>query len=159
MGLEIERKYLVDKQKFRPLSEGTPVHQIYLQRSHEHSIRVRIMGRQAFITIKSAISAMVRNEFEYEIPLLDAQQMFEIFDKMPAVKKIRHTEIFEGNEWVIDVFSGKNDKLLMAEIELSNELENFTKPNWVLEEVTHDPRYHNSNLALNPYNEWSDQKP
>ena len=156
MGLEIERKYLVDKDKFRPTSKGVAVEQLYLKNTKEHSVRLRIMGTQSFITIKSAISAMVRNEFEYEIPLVEAQQMFNVFKKMPTVKKIRYTEMIEGNEWVIDEFLGKNDKLLMAEIELTDEFSSFTKPNWVSEEVTNDPRFHNSNLASNPYNEWVD---
>ncbi len=156
MSLEIERKYLVDKSKFKPLSKGVAVHQMYLKKNQDHSVRVRIMGMQAFITIKSTISNMVRNEFEYEIPLTEAEQMFNIFNKMPSVKKIRYTEIVEGNEWVIDEFLEKNNRLLMAEIELKNEQETFIKPDWVFKEVTDDPRYHNSNLASNPYNEWTD---
>ena len=157
MGLEIERKYLVDKQLFKPSLTGQHVHQLYLKREKGRSVRIRIIGDHAFITIKTTISALVRNEFEYEIPLQDAHKMFELFHAMPAIKKIRYQEIIEGSEWVVDEFEGENEGLLMAEIELANTTAGFAKPKWLLGEVTNDPRFHNSNLSVSPYKKWTEK--
>jgi CYTH domain-containing protein len=157
MGLEIERKFLVDKRLFKPNSKGAHIHQIYLKKEISHSVRIRIIGSNAFVTIKTTVSAMVRNEFEYEIPLTDAQEMIEIFKDMPSVKKIRHQELIDGSEWVIDEFLENNGGLLMAEIELASTSTQFTKPKWLLKEVTDDPRYHNSNLASLPFKKWGNK--
>ena len=154
MGIEIERKFLVDKQLFKPSIKGELVHQIYLKKETSHSIRIRIMAMKAFLTIKTSVSALVRNEFEYEIPLTDAQEMIELFRDMPAIKKIRHEMVIEGSEWVIDEFLGDNKGLLMAEIELAEASTTFKNPVWLLNEVTDDPRYHNSNLASFPFKNW-----
>ncbi len=150
MGLEIERKFLVDKKLFKPLSKGKNIRQMYLNRGAGYSIRIRIMGSEAFITIKKTISDMIRNEFEYEIPLKDAEEMFDIFNEMPVIDKIRYQFLFEGHEWVVDEFYGKNKGLLLAEIELKSKETKFTKPTWLLKEVTNDSCYYNSNLAVNP---------
>ncbi len=157
MGLEIERKFLVDKRLFKPKSKGAHIHQIYLKKEISHSVRIRIIGSIAFLTIKTTISAMVRNEFEYEIPLTDAQEMIDLFKDMPSVKKIRYQELIDGSVWVIDEFLDNNKSLLMAEIELTSTSAKFTKPEWLLEEVTDDPRYHNSNLASFPFKNWADK--
>jgi len=157
MGVEIERKFLVDKHLFKPSAAGELVHQVYLKRSDRRSVRVRIIGTNAFITIKSNVSAMVKNEFEYAIPLQDAQEMMEMFKELPAIKKIRYQQIIDGSEWVIDEFMEKNEGLLMAEIELSSTSASFSKPVWLLKEVTDDLRYHNSSLAAFPYKEWAEK--
>ena len=157
MGVEIERKFLVNKQLFKPSSTGQLVHQIYLKKEKGHSVRLRIIGKQAFITIKTTVSAMVKNEFEYEIPLQDAKEMFKLFHDMPSVKKIRYTESIEGHEWVVDKFEEENEGLLMAEIELATTTTNFTKPMWLQEEVTNDFRFHNSNLSVFPYKKWAEK--
>lgn len=156
MGLEIERKFLVNKDLFKPSSKGEVIHQRYLKRGSDHSIRIRIMGNVAFLTIKSRVSDIVRNEFEYEIPLKDANEMIKIFKDQPSVEKIRYQQIHDSSLWVVDEFLGENDGLLLAEIELKKSDSMFTKPEWLLEEVTHDARYHNSNLAVLPYNRWQD---
>lgn len=157
MGLEIERKFLVDKQLFKPSTKGELVHQIYLKKEKSHSIRLRIIGEKAFFTIKTTVTALVRNEFEYEIPLKDAQEMMELFKDMPSIEKKRYQLMFEGHEWVIDEFMGANVGLLMAEIELTKTSTRFKTPGWVLKEVTDDPRYRNSNLASFPFKIWNEK--
>lgn len=157
MGIEIERKFLVNKQLFKPLTEGEFIHQIYLKKEVGHSVRIRIFGTKAFVTIKTTVTAMVRNEFEYEIPLHDAQEMIEIFKDMPAIKKIRHEQLVDESVWVIDEFLGENEGLLMAEIELATTSTKFSKPKWLLEEVTDYPRYHNSNLSSFPFKKWANK--
>ncbi len=157
MGLEIERKFLVDKKLFKPKTEGEHIHQIYLKKEISHSIRIRIYGRNAFVTIKTTVSAMVRNEFEYEIPLTDAKEMIVLFKDMPAIKKIRYKQVIKGSEWVIDEFLENNEGLLMAEIELASTSTRFTKPEWLLKEVTDEPRYHNSNLSSFPFKKWAEK--
>lgn len=154
MGVEIERKFLVDKRHFKPTSKGELIHQVYLKRNNSRSVRIRIIGKNAFITIKSTVTAMVKNEFEYAIPLHEAQEMIEIFKDLPAIKKIRYQQIIDDSECVIDEFLEKNEGLLMAEIELATTSTPFSKPNWLLNEVTDDLRYHNSNLAAFPFKEW-----
>ena len=154
MAKEIERKFLVNKLLFKPSSKGKPVHQIYLKRNQNDSIRIRIIGSKSFLTIKNTVSTMVRNEFEYEIPMNDAKEMIEIFKDLPSVEKIRYQELHDGNEWVVDEFLNKNSGLLMAEIELETTLTKFTRPEWLLDEVTDDPRYHNSNLAVISFSSW-----
>lgn len=150
MALEIERKFLVNKQLFIPSTNGERVRQLYLKRDPVHSVRVRIMGSRAFVTIKKTVTEMIRNEFEYKIPLVDAKEMFGLFKDMPAIEKIRYQETINGNTWVIDEFLGKNKGLLMAEIELPSSTTKFKKPVWLDREVTKDGHYHNSNLAVNP---------
>ncbi len=153
MALEIERKFLVDHKLFKPTSKGVKIYQLYLKREATHSVRLRIMGPKAFFTIKTTISELVRNEFEYEIPEKDAREMFELFREMPSVEKIRFHENIDGDIWVIDQFLGRNKGLLLAEIELPSVDAAFSKPEWLLNEVTNNNRYHNSNLAVNPINE------
>ncbi|MBU1014267.1 MAG: CYTH domain-containing protein [Bacteroidetes bacterium] len=157
MGVEIERKFLVDKNLFKPSVKGELVHQVYLKRNNGRSVRVRIIGTNAFITIKNTITAMVKNEFEYAIPLQDAQEMIEIFKDLPAIKKIRYQQVIDGNEWVVDEFLGENEGLLMAEIELPSTSTSFSKPAWLLKEVTDDFRFHNSSLAALPFKGWTEK--
>lgn len=151
MGIEIERKFLVNKFLYKPKKRGCKIRQIYLQKNGNRSIRIRIIDNKSFITIKSSTeNAIKRYEFEYEIPLTDAMEIFKIFSKAPSISKIRYTENVDGKEWVVDEFLDNNKGLFIAEIELSNEAENFKKPNWVLKEITEDLRYLNSNLASCP---------
>ncbi|MGI4022112.1 MAG: CYTH domain-containing protein [Janthinobacterium lividum] len=155
MGVEIERKFLVDDQKWSEFNkpEGTAYRQGYLANEKDKTIRIRIAGDKAFITIKGATEGFTRKEFEYEIPLNDAQELLESFS-LKGTSKIRYRVPVGNKVWEIDVFSGDNEGLIVAEIELNSEEETFEKPGFLLEEVTYDPRYYNSNLALHPYKSW-----
>jgi adenylate cyclase len=149
MGFEIERKFLVIDQLWNDYEKpaGKRIHQLYLHADTEKAIRVRIIGDQAFITIKSKVSDLRRVEFEYEIPLADAEDMMKTYADCPQVEKTRFFIPTSEHIWEVDVFHGKNEGLIVAEIELSDEEEPFEKPVWIAEEVTHDSSYLNVNLA------------
>lgn len=152
MGVEIERKFLVVAARWRP-GEGTLLRQGYLNRDPERTVRARIAGAQAFITIKGASRGPVRAEFEYPIPLEDAATLLQMCDG-PLIEKVRYQVEHRGCCWEVDEFLGDNRGLLLAEIELTAPDQAFERPDWVGEEVTHDPRYFNSRLAVHPYTTW-----
>lgn len=153
MALEIERKFLVDTTKWKPTDQGTLLCQAYLSIDPNPTVRVRIAGDKAFLTIKGRTQSIVRPEFEYEIPVTEAQELMKLAISNP-VEKVRHRVNFEGSIWEVDVFSGKNKGLVMAEIELESENQEFACPDWILEEVSGDRRYYNSYLSEHPYGEW-----
>lgn len=152
MGIEIERKFLVNKKLWKALDkpEGKHYRQGYLLNGKEQIVRIRIAGDQGFITIKGAGEGISRLEYEYEIPKSDAQEMLDRF-KPEGTEKIRY-RIPEGNGlvWEVDEFLGDNQGLIVAEIELDAEEQLFAHPDWLDKEVTEDPRYSNSSLALHP---------
>ena len=152
MASEIERKFLVHGAGWR---EGTRQRlcQCYLNRDKERTVRVRIAGDQAFLTIKGVTRGATRAEFEYEIPMQDAEQLLELSDG-PILEKNRYVLVHEGSRWEVDEFLGDNAGLVVAEIELESEEQPFSRPPWLGQEVTHDSRYYNSNLAGHPYREW-----
>lgn len=149
MPHEIERKYLVNRELWDavPKERFEHIHQLYLHADKEKAIRVRIMGDKAFITIKSKISTLKRLEFEYEIPKNEAQQMMIAYQNCPQLEKTRYFIPVEHHTWEVDEFHGKNEGLILAEIELDQEDELFSVPNWVAEEVSDDDQYLNVNLA------------
>jgi len=153
MPLEIERKFLVDKTTWRPEGQGTKMVQAYLGLAPYPTVRIRIAGEKAFLTIKGRSETIARPEFEYEIPVDDAREMMTLAVSSP-VEKIRYEIQHEGLTWEVDVFSGKNSGLVLAEIELESESQVFTVPEWISEEVTYDGRYYNSYLSLCPFQEW-----
>ncbi len=154
MGIEIERKFLVSGEGWRqPASAQTRFSQGYLSRDPARTVRVRIAGARAFLTIKGATRGATRAEFEYEVPLADAQALLAMCDG-PVVEKIRHLCVFEGMTWEIDEFLGANAGLVVAEIELVDEGQVFARPDWVGAEVTGDGRYVNANLAVKPFTSW-----
>lgn len=153
MATEIERKFLVDKNKWTPNGAGKKLVQVYLGVAPNPTVRVRIAGDKAFLTIKGRSETISRPEFEYEIPMPDALEMMNLAITH-AVEKTRHEVLYEGFCWQVDVFSGKNEGLILAEIELKSEDQYFTQPDWILEEVSADSRYYNSWLAENPFSEW-----
>src|SRR5690606_32751220 len=126
----------------------------YLSRAPGRTVRVRIEDDRAFLTIKGRASGLARPEFEYEIPLADASALLEMADG-PLVEKVRHYVPFGGLVWEVDEFFGDNEGLVVAEVELSCEDQAFEKPDFVGAEVTSDPRYLNSRLAVEPYSTWS----
>lgn len=158
MAVEIERKYLVKEDLWNALDKGKGIYykQGYLCTDPENTVRVRISERSAYLTIKSASKGVSRLEFEYPIPLADAE---EILDQMAAssVAKVRYEISFGGKTWEVDEFQEENEGLVVAEIELDFEAETFELPEWVAEEVTSDQRYYNSQLSLNPYSRWKDE--
>ncbi len=155
MGVEIERKFLVDHEKWKALTKlkGIAYQQGYLVNEKGKTVRIRIAGDKAFITIKGATEGFTRKEYEYEIPLKDGQELLENFN-LKGTAKTRFRITVAGKVWEVDEFSAENTGLIVAEIELKDENETFEKPGWLGEEVTSDPRYYNSNLAQNPFSSW-----
>lgn len=157
MATEIEHKFLVANDDWRgQVSHSVYYRQGYLSSQPTSSIRVRISDNQAWLNIKSATIGTHRQEYEYEIPKADADEMLNHLCKKPLIEKTRYFVEHQGHTWEIDVFDGDNQGLIVAEIELSDIGETFAKPSWLGEEVTYDLRYYNNNLANHPYNSWQD---
>lgn len=154
MAVEIERKFLVKNDQWRGLAQGHLYRQGYIPTQDYTTVRVRIIGDQSYVTIKGKNTGMSRLEFEYEIPLADADQMLTNLCSPPLIEKYRYCIEFAGKIWEVDEFLGENQGLTLAEIELSREDESVELPDWVGEEVTGDRRYYNVNLALYPYGSW-----
>jgi len=152
MGREIERKFLVTDGSWRDdAGEGRRIRQAYLALTDRASVRVRILGdTEAVLTVKSAATGAARDEYEYPIPVADAQAMLAL-RQGHLIEKTRYRIPRGRHVWEIDVFSGDNEGLTMAEIELSGEEEAFERPAWVGPEVTRDMRYTNAALAQRPY--------
>ncbi len=153
MAIEIERKFLVNPEKWKPSSTGIRMKQAYMGVAPNPTVRIRLKDEKAYLTIKGRSSSIARPEFEYEVPVTDAVEMFKLAISKP-VEKIRYELEHEGILWEIDVFSGANSGLLMAEIELESEDQSFSFPDWLAEEVTGDLRYYNSYLSVHPFQEW-----
>ena len=153
MPLEIERKFLVGSNDYKLSAKAVDIKQAYLSVDENMAIRVRLEGIQASINIKSKKSDRVNHEFEYVIPLDEAQSLIRM-SPYPMIEKIRHMVKYEGKTWEVDKFHADNDGLTVSEIELDNENEEFGIPPWLGEEVTADCKYLNSNLAVNPISKW-----
>ncbi|HET6556407.1 MAG TPA: CYTH domain-containing protein [Prolixibacteraceae bacterium] len=151
--MEIERKFLVDSSKWKPADEGKHITQAYLGLDPSPTVRVRIAGNKAFITIKGRSKSISRPEFEYEIPMEDAKELLKLAISEP-VEKTRYEIWHQGFLWEVDVFAGKNKGLIMAEIELDSEDQEFAFPDWILQEVSADGRFYNSYLSGHPFQEW-----
>ncbi len=156
MGKEIERKFLVQDERWRNLAEGIPCRQGYIHVGPPAAVRVRIAGDRAYLNLKQATLDIERDEFEYEIPLEDAETILERLCQGRIVEKTRYLVPVGEVTWEVDVFSGANEGLTVAEIELDEVASVFELPPWAGREVSGDPRYLNSNLALHPYCEWKD---
>jgi CYTH domain-containing protein len=154
MPTEIERKFLVIGDPWRQ-GPGVRVRQGFLNRDKQRTVRVRIAGGRAFLTVKGISRGAARAEFEYEIPPADAEQLLQLCDG-PLIQKIRYVLEYKGFTWEVDEFLEENAGLVIAEIELDAEDQPFERPAWVGREVTDDPRYYNANLAEHPYREWRD---
>ena len=155
MAIEIERKFLVDTRKWHPIVPGTRLVQAYLSIEPNPTVRVRIAGEKAYLTIKGRTKTISRPEFEYEIPVEEAQEMMKMAISNP-VEKMRYEIMFEGFLWEVDVFSGKNEGLVIAELELESENQEFPRPDWLFSEVSGDRKYYNSYLSEHPFQEWTD---
>ena len=157
MGIEIERKFLPASDGWKGLGQPTLMRQGYLVADPVRTVRVRIEGERAVITIKSKPTFATRGEWEYEIPVPDAAELLERLCEQPLVEKIRHRIDYQGHTWEVDEFLGENAGLVVAEIELGSEDEAFEKPVWIGQEVTGDARYYNSSLIRLPYSKWKEQ--
>jgi adenylate cyclase len=154
MGQEIERKFLVVNDAWKETASATRFRQGFLSTAPERTVRIRIAGDRGLLTIKGITIGARRAEYEYEIPLDDAQSMLDDLCERPLIEKVRHTLEVGGHTWEIDVFEGENDGLVVAEIELQAEDEPFERPGWIGAEVTDDPRYFNANLVKAPFQNW-----
>lgn len=145
---EIERKFLVDKHQWSPPAKGgLACRQGYIFSDGDKLVRVRIIGDKAYLTIKAKGLGISRIEYEYPIPVEDAAVMLDKFCDGAIVEKVRYEFDFAGVNWCVDVFVGNNEGLILAEVELDDEDQQFEKPIWIAEEVTADQRYLNVNLA------------
>jgi adenylate cyclase len=153
MGTEIERKFLVVGDDWRAVASGTDYVQGYLSRDVARIVRVRRAGPAAYLTIKGIPEGARRPEFEYPIPLSDAQQLMNLC-LPPLVEKTRYVIKYGGKRWEVDEFHGDNRGLILAEIELPSEDEPIDIPPWIGQEVSGDPRYFNSYLSEHPYTQW-----
>ncbi len=145
--MEIERKFTIDIEKWNLVNKPIPqiIIQSYLSQNPECTVRIRIKNDKGFLTIKGKTIGISRSEFEYEIPLADANQMIETLSEK-TLSKDRYNIPFGNHIWEVDVFHGKLEGLIIAEIELSSENETFEKPDWILEDVSDNIEYYNSRL-------------
>ena len=155
MPKEIERKFLLRPDKWPQLSKPAGQHyrQGYLLTDPQKTIRVRATDTHGFITIKGLNTGATRDEYEYEIPVQEANELLDKF-AVSELSKIRYKIPFQGHTWEVDEFLGKNAGLIVAEIELVREDEDFDIPDWIAREVTGDERYYNSNLTIRPFKDW-----
>jgi len=156
MPHEIERKFLVNPDLLETLSGGTLLRQGYLETSEITTVRVRIKGDRGFLSVKGPPdeSGMVRLEFEYEIPLTDAQTIIDTLCGDRVLEKVRHVLRIGEHDWEVDVFHGRNTGLILAEVELGGINESVQYPEWIECEVTGDERYYNRRLIDNPWPDW-----
>ena len=156
MAKEIERKFLVDTSKLPTLPKGHIMKQGYVP-TQGITVRARISDDQAYLTLKGRATGLSRSEFEYPIPVEDAQQILDELCAHPLIEKTRYLIPYGEHIWELDIFEGDNEGLIVAEIELGSEDEQFELPIWTTEEVSYDTRYRNTNLIAHPFSTW-DQK-
>lgn len=159
MHLEIERKYRVTDRSYQTgATRCTYYKQGYLSTNPAATVRIRIAGDQAFITVKGTTTGCSRQEYEYPIPVADAAAMLDGLCQSGLIEKKRYLYPYAGHTWEVDEFMGDNEGLVVAEVELQSESENVDLPPFIGREVTGDSRYYNSNLAKNPYRDWDKQE-
>ncbi|MCB1859745.1 MAG: CYTH domain-containing protein [Gammaproteobacteria bacterium] len=155
MATEIERKFLVKNELWRSqVVSETRIKQGYLSNNANASVRIRVGNGRAHLNIKSATIGIRRLEFEYEIPVEDAEMMLEGIAEKPFIDKTRYLVRWGDHTWELDVFGGDNQGLVVAELELVAEDESFLVPEWAGDEVSDDVRYYNVNLIKHPYTQW-----
>ena len=156
MGTEIEHKFLLRDESWRgQVERSASMRQGYLMSNSRCSVRVRIADGQGFLNIKSGVLGIQRSEYEYPIPLADAEELLDTLCENPLVEKTRHFVRHQGHLWEIDEFAGANAGLVVAELEVDHPDETFVRPDWLGEDVSRDIRYYNSQLARHPYTSWS----
>jgi adenylate cyclase len=154
MAHEIERKFLVKNDDWRKLATGERFRQGYLSTTPERTVRVRVVGDQGSLTIKGITKGVSRVEYEYPIPFSDAEHMLNELCERPLIEKLRHKIEIDNLVWEIDEYEGENYGLVIAEVELDHEEQDFHLPDWIGQEVSDDARYFNANLVANPYRKW-----
>src|SRR5260370_8844507 len=154
MAEEIERKFLVRDKNWRCMYGGKRYSKGYLSIVKERTVRVRTTGDKGFITIKGMSVGATRSEYEYEIPLADANEMLDRLCERPLIEKTRYRVSHEGLVWEIDEFEGDNRGLITAEDDLKDETQTVTLPAWIGQEWTREPRYFNATLVANPFSQW-----
>jgi adenylate cyclase len=154
MAIEIERKFLVKSEAWRNLAVGVVYRQGYLCTEPERTVRVRIAGDRAYLTIKGATIGQSRPEYEYPIPLADAAEMLAKLCHRPLIEKTRYRIALNDVVWEVDEFTADNEGLILAEVELRDETQSLQIPDWIGAEVSGDPRYFNSYLVQHPYSQW-----
>ena len=154
MAKEIERKFLVKGDSWRKLAEGTVYRQGYIATREKATVRIRLAGNQGYLTIKGPSVKYSRAEFEYTIPIEDAQEMLDTLCDRPLIEKIRYKLEWNNLIWEIDEFDGVNKGLILAEVELTDEKQHIELPDWIDKEVSEDPKYFNSNLVKHPFSQW-----
>lgn len=155
MATEIERKFLVRYLPELGGADGEPMVQGYLRADAGGSVRLRITGAGAMLNVKGPSEGRQRLEFEYPVPAADAREMLDALAVGSPVEKVRYRLEYAGYTWELDVFSGRNAGLVVAEVELESTEAEPELPAWVGEEVTDDPRYYNASLARRPYEDWA----
>ena len=153
MGKEIERKYLVKSNEWKNLAQGVVYRQGYIATVGKQTVRVRIAGNQGYLTIKGENIGTTRSEFEYPIPVKDASEMLDTLCDRPLIEKTRYKIPIGDLIWEVDEFTGENEGLVIAEVELQSENQVIELPPWIDQQVT-DPKYYNSSLAKYPYSQW-----
>jgi len=156
MAIEIERKFLVRDDSWRNGTAGTDYQQGYLAVVPRCSVRVRVANDQAWLTIKSGDGGLTRHEYEYPVPREHAQGLLALCEPV-VISKTRYLVRVGEHVWEIDEFHGDNAGLIIAEIELQREDEDFEKPAWLGEEVSRDLRYYNAALSSRPYRQWKEE--
>ena len=161
MGKEIERKYLIKKDEWQSYKQyssvtGTKYCQGYIPTGNTTTVRLRTIDKQGYITIKGETTGYTRSEFEYPIPLEDAEEMLSTLCLKPLIEKIRYKVNQNDFTWEIDEFLGDNAGLIIAEVELESEDQQIDLPHWIDKEVN-DKKYFNSSLTKYPYSQWKDK--
>lgn len=155
MATEIEHKFLLRDDRWRQqIERSVRIRQGYLTSDARCSVRVRVADAQGFLNIKSGTLGIQRSEYEYAIPLAEAEEILNTLCEQPLLEKTRHFVHFGDHLWEIDEFAGANAGLIVAEVELSRPDEPFVRPDWIGADVSHDIRYYNSQLARHPYAAW-----
>lgn len=154
MAKEIERKFLLKNDDWRPLAKRTLYRQGYLNSTPERSVRIRIVDEDAYLTIKGIATGITRTEYEYKIPYAEGMAMLENLSERPIIEKYRSKISYGGLIWEVDEFLGENQGLILAEVELQSVDQLFEKPSWIGQEVSDDNRYFNVNLIHHPYTSW-----
>ena len=155
MALEIEHKFLLRDERWRDQVERSlRMRQGYLVSDATRSVRVRVAGDQGYLNIKSGTLGIARREYEYRIPLDEAEELLDTLCEKPLLEKTRHFIHYGDHLWEVDEFGGDNAGLIVAEVELGAVDEAFARPDWIGEEVSHDLRYYNSQLVRHPYKDW-----
>lgn len=153
MAKEIERKFLVTGEEWRK-AEGRLYRQGYLSIEKERTVRVRTDEERGWLTIKGITTGATRDEYEYEIPLADAESMLQTLCLQPLIEKRRYRIDADGLTWEVDEFLGANAGLVVAEVELESEDQAFDMPPWIGAEVTGERRYYNATLVEKPFSQW-----